>query len=190
MNEFLENVTGVEFESADSSIAANVIEGNLIASNFRYGILARSVAGIQITNNEVNTNGSDPEFDGGILLANTLNVSVNSNEVNESSGFGIVLDASFLTTVADNQVNKNGGAGIVLVNSAQGNQVEYNEANKNSVGVVAGIADPFPNGNFFQGNTFEKNTEIDVLDLDPVCNDIWTANSFDTAFSAAGNCVE
>ena len=202
-NEFAENGVGIEFYLAGSESPddANVIESNLITRNATYGLSATGLFVSQVTDNEVSKNGSHPEFDGGIRFHNSSGNFIGMNQVHQNSGFGIVIDGHFIdedfpvedafyNTVAHNDVNRNGGVGIVIFNNAHDNQIVYNESYRNSVGVVAGFESPFPYGNLYQGNTFEKNKDVDVLDQDPDCNDDWMGNTFGTVDSASEDCVE
>jgi CSLREA domain-containing protein len=202
-NEFVKNGVGVQFRLAGSEdpYHANVIESNSINMNTTYGLLATGFFLSRITDNEVNMNGSHPQFDGGIRVVSSWGNTIDMNEVSQNSGFGIVIDGHFVSedipvedaaynTVAHNVVHRNGGVGIFIFNNAHDNQIVYNESYRNSVGVVAGFESPFPYSNLYQGNMFERNKEVDVLDQDPVCNDFWTGNTFGTVDSASEDCVE
>jgi nitrous oxidase accessory protein NosD len=199
-NEFVENGIGAGLAFADDSYAWNVIDGNVMSGNAIYGLSTTAIAYSHITNNDMHDNGSDPENDGGVLLVNSSVNLIAMNEVNRNTGFGIVIDGHFineeipdfavLNTVQHNDVKFNGGAGIVLLNKAHDNLIEFNDAFKNSVGIVAGFESPFPFGNTFDSNTIERNSEYDVLDLDPSCNVTWIANEFGSVGSIPGGCFE
>jgi CSLREA domain-containing protein len=215
-NNLAENVTGIELESMDTSLGANVIEDNIVADNLKAGISIMWVLGAQVLNNEVDANqefgihiktageisvsdnevkhnGTDPTFHGGILVnEGSGNISLSSNEVSDNSGFGVVIDASHANTLSNNEVKNNGDVGIILLSGAQLNQIEFNEVTGNAVGVLAGheFEQLFPSLNTFQGNELRSNTLIDALDYDPVCNDLWSGNTIDTAASASINCID
>jgi CSLREA domain-containing protein len=186
-NQFSKNGTGFEVAYGDTSAALNVIDGNSITKNAQHGIKISYLSGGQISNNELNKNGSDPDYHGGVLVEDSSTIAIESNELNKNSGFGVTLSGTELCSVGSNEANFNGGAGIVLFNQAHGNQIEYNHAQKNSVGLVAGIFGAFPYGNTIVGNTFTKNLDVDILDQDPACNESWSGNRFDTA---DGDCIE
>lgn len=201
-NEFIENEIG--FELAFGPVFGeeeSVIDGNLMSKNLIYGFSGGLTAFCRIRNNDVHSNGTDPEMQGGMLLVTLLESSVTRNEVTRNSGFGIVIDGQVVEAgfpdfsanniVSRNDVRRNGGAGIVILNNSFFNTIEYNDSIRNSVGVVAGFgAPPYPYANTYQWNTFERNSEYDVLDVDPVCNDDWIANEFGTVLAGADNCVE
>lgn len=215
-NDLAENINGVALENVDTSFGENVIADNMVTDNLKLGIFVTSVAGAQIANNEVDANlevgihikgaggivvtdnqvkhnGTNPTFHGGILInEGSAFVSVDSNEVSHNSGFGVVIDASHVNVVSNNEMKNNGGAGIVLLTGAQGNNIELNEITHNLLGVVAGVEfeSLFPSLNSFQGNEIRINTLIDVLDFDPVCNDLWAGNTIDTVASASSNCID
>jgi hypothetical protein len=205
-NRFVENGTGIDLRSGDGSQAEILIDDNVISGNAAYGLSATAIGFGQISNNEVDGNGSHPELQGGILLVNASANSIAMNEVHGNSGFGIVIDGHFIdglidangspidyavsNHVARNDVRSNGGVGIVILNDSFFNTVESNDSVRNSTGIVAGYTAPFPYSNTFQRNTFKKNSENDVLDLDPICNDVWTDNEFKTVTSSTENCIQ
>lgn len=192
MNESELNRTGVEMEFANSALAPNLIEDNIMTNNLEHGILANYVSGVSITGNNVQENGTDPNFHGGILMTNSAENLLDMNDSSENSGFGIVIDSSFLNVLTNNKTKQNGGGGIILVNGAQGNIVEFNTTKLNQAGIISTITYPgaaFPSNNLFENNLIHNNSELDVLDQDPACNDVWTDNEFKSAFSASAGCI-
>ena len=146
---------------------------------------------MSITGNQVEHNGTDPNFHGGILMVNSGLNSLSMNDVSDNSGFGIVLDSSAYNVLTDNKTKLNGG-GIVLVNGAQQNVVEANISKLNQVGIILSITYPeaaFPFDNLFEGNLIHNNFGVDVLDQDPACNDVWTDNDIKSVSSASADCI-
>ncbi len=172
------------------------ITDNTVVSNGKYGIEVKTATQVSVVGNRVNENGHDPDFEGGIRIAEGagLNTIVNNN-VDFNSGFGIVLDDAPANFVQANSVRKNGGGGIILLNSflnlSQGNTIESNISDKNSVGILSlSFSGVFPSGNFIRENSMENNTEVDAADFDPACSNLWSVNKFKTAFSTSGSCVQ
>lgn len=201
-NELIENEIGLDLSFGPVfGEEVSLIDGNVMSGNLTYGLSGRLTGFCQISNNDVNSNGSDPEMQGGMLLVTLVASSITSNEVNRNSGFGIVIDGQFIeehqpdfaafNSVADNEVNRNGGAGIVILNNSYDNTVEYNESSRNGTGIVTGFGPPpYPYSNTYQWNMFKSNSGYDVVDVDPVCNDTWIANEFGTVAAATGNCIQ
>jgi len=81
---------------------------------------------------------------------------------------------------------------LIFLNGAQWNQVEFNRLKKNPIGILSGVEGDliFPGNNFFQENDLRKNILIDALDYDPICNDLWVANTIGSSASVSPVCID
>lgn len=169
----------------------NEIVDNQVSHSGGVGIVISGSSDNVVLGNEVAANGSAPDVHGGIVLIDgSSRNSLRFNDSSSNSGFGIVISGSSANTVSDNLTSDNGGSGIALVQASQDNTVENNVASGNLYGLVAGNGVPFPENNVFTGNTLAGNLAVDVLDLDPVCNDTWQDNTFASAYVASGSCAQ
>ena len=210
------NVVGLTLDSLDDSYGPVTVENNVLSNNLKAGLTTYQVSGPQISQNEMNSNGSlgihvktsgnmailgnqvkdngsGEHEDGGILINEQSGaVSLASNTVSANTGFGVVIAESSANNVSDNELSRNAGAGLVLFNGSQYNQVTSNQVKRNYVGIDAG--DPndgnFPSDNTYQNNTVLQNQAADAVDFDLNCNDTWSGNTIGTSYSASGSCID
>jgi len=192
-NQTMGNSNGVELAGAYAFLGPNFIEDNYIADNYDYGMVAYRVMGTSIRWNHLERNGTHPEEHGGIWINSSEGNSIHENDSLSNSSFGILVEDSRLNEVTNNRTQKNGLGGIILVNGSSENLVERNNTKLNFVGIISSISyegAAVPTYNLFNKNQIRSNTLYDVLDVDPLCRNTWTANQFKTVYSAAENCID
>lgn len=216
-NDVSGNETGISLDTSDDSYGSNVIDDNDVSGNLALGVVVYQVSGATVSNNrvastghvairlgeaeritvsdnDVDDNGTDSTFDGGILVGDgpTFGNDIRGNKVTGSSGFGIAVVASYGSTIRDNTLKRNGGAGIVLFGYAQSNGIENNKAYDNDFGVLSLSSDGvnFPRYNTIGYNTLKHNATADAADDNGVCENAWTNNDFDTSLSGSPGCIQ
>ncbi len=204
------HIEGVNTDYGTNTIKKNILEGNggagltiayvdsatVVSNEIRNnGVLGADIkgsAGISLTDNKVVGNGQDPAFHGGIRVAEGTGLSyVTGNTVTANSGFGLVLDNASANVVEKNIVTEHGGIGIILLHDSRGNLVSNNKAQTNGGGIYAtSLNGTFPSGNTIRDNGLKENAAFDLADHDPICNDSWANNKFQSSEDASGVCVQ
>ena len=216
-NHLLQNLTGMDAEPIDGLSTQVTVEDNTVTGNAVSGITVIGITDALVSGNIANGNGYGcpaPECGFGILVGGGSSALITDNQASGNQG-GVVLASAENGTVAMNQaisntrfgiaiaggedhlVNANtashsaSGDGIVLVEATRSNTFTNNETNSNNIGIVAGAGDPpYPANNTFDGNTALDNTLVDILDLDPVCNDAWANSTYGSSFAVSGTCID
>ncbi len=161
---------GIYVESGAYGAADNVIRGNLVSGNGRWGIAVVGTAtNTRIIGNRVGTNAAGdaalPNTSSGIAISNTLNVTVQENLVSGNTGNGIYIENARNTTVLSNIVGLNaagtaalpngGTAGIYIFRNASGTTLRGNTVSGNqNNGIFLG---PGVNGTVIAGNRIGTN---------------------------------
>jgi parallel beta-helix repeat protein len=206
-NEFGDNVIAdnhvVGNENSGMTLAAvgyTMISGNRVNANRPHGIDIKSLdfhdgngpipsGYINLIENEITDNGTDPLSHGGIRIAEGSGYnSVTGNKVHSNSGFGIAIDFAFLNSVEDNMVRDSAFAGIVLMNGSQGNTIAANKVEKvgytveeNGFGILSFSTNgAYPSYNTIENNNLSNNSEADIEDQFEYCANSWTNNKFRT----------
>lgn len=192
-NELTHNRIGIDIEYTSDLVGPNLVQNNKSSSNGISGMHIFTASALNVFDNEIHENGSDPNENGGILVIGSAWNTIAGNDVRDNSGYGIALDASWVNEVSGNDTIDNGGAGVVLVNDSQQNLVSANRSRFNGAGIVLATttnAFVFPSNNLIENNRTEHNLAADLGDFDPVCNDLWSNNRFDTLLPQGSACIQ
>jgi parallel beta-helix repeat protein len=148
------------------------IHGNEI-ENHREGVALFSANCVNIHQNVIHANNSDPVECSGILLVNSDNNKIHANTVfdngeNAGADGGILLYSSDTNKIFRNDVSNNNGAGISLRSGSTGNAVDHNQV----TGHTLFGGDLSELGGSPLGNTYLKNCYVttDVVPAPTVAN--------------------
>jgi CSLREA domain-containing protein len=161
---------GIYVESGASGAADNVIQGNLVSGNGRWGIAVVGTAtNTLIIGNKVGVDATGsislPNSSSGIAISGTLNVTVQENLASGNTGNGIYIENARNTTVLSNIVGLNaagtaalsnhGTAGIYITRDTSGTTLRGNTVSgnqNNGIYLGAGV-----NGTVIAGNRIGTN---------------------------------
>lgn len=164
------------------------VSNNEVKSNGHYGINVSWVSQVRFVDNDIEDNGSGGYFDSGLMLGTADSVVVN-NTIKNNNTNGLIV-TGWNNEIRNNKVTgSTNGSGLMLFEGgAHDNTVHNNIVDGNADGLVAlAFDDQYPKGNTISYNEILHNLAIDAVDFDPVCQNEWINNTFDTSYAASGD---